>query len=110
MRTLSQPLSSTGSFIPELAPIWAHYPKLVLVGSPLSVLAHICEGPPASILPSLLHCPLQLALHSYCPSDDHMTCQSQCLILTSDPDTSLPPVGAIIRIRVPVAIFDHADS
>src|SRR5882724_6934695 len=49
-----------------------------------------------------------LPLSSHCPSDDHVTHQSLCPILTSDPNTGLSLVGAIIRVRVPLVIFDHA--
>src|SRR5882724_1013807 len=40
-------------------------------------------------------------------SEGHMTFQSPCLILTSNPDTSFPPVRAIIRIGVLSVIFDQ---
>ena len=40
-------------------------------------------------------------------SEGHVTCRSLWPIPVSDPDTGLPPVGAIIRIGVPSVILDQ---
>jgi len=86
----TRPLSTMGSFVPDSAPIWEHFPEIVYVGSPPSVPAHACGEPPTGILPSPMHCPPHLASHSTCchivcpmimwPANLHV--QSSCPILT----------------------------
>src|SRR5882724_11080079 len=82
--TTPEPL---GPFMLRPAPIRACYPKPI-------------DGWLTSLW-SQPHCPCPCVcmwrIVHHCP----------CLILMSDPDTGLPPVRAIIRIGVPLAILDQ---
>ena len=84
----------------------------MLVHLPLSLCICVEDCPLVSRLALVLPPATSVTLPSlsHHPSGDHLAHQSPCLILTSDLCAWTPfcLTRVIFRIRVPVAIFDHA--
>src|SRR5882724_6954278 len=110
-----------GPFVLILVPIWVCHPEPIdgwltsfhpnlIFPTPVCV----CGGSSTTVLPSPLHPPPHchhISRPTEMPetllSEGHVTFQSPCPILMSNPDTSLPLVGAIIRIGVLLVISDQ---
>src|SRR5882724_9830131 len=110
-----------GPFVPRPVPIQACHPEHI-DGWLTSLQSQPCCPCPCMCMWRIVHhCPTESPVSTAAsavtspgqprclrpPVQRSLTFLSPCPILMSNPDTSLPLVGAIIRIRVPSAILDQ---
>jgi len=99
---------------PEPIDGWLEHPP-VSASSPLPCACYvrITTIAPLSPLRPLRSLPSPLPLTETSETsraEGHVTADPRVPIPVSDPDTGLPPVGAIIRIGVPSAILDQGPT